>query len=72
MCVEKLDPKTVSLYLGHTATNMTLTRYTHPEQLDKGVFYNGSFSEDEKLIRLKEQYQMILKKISGFVEKITH
>lgn len=72
MCVEKLDPKTVSLYLGHTTTNMTLTRYTHPEQLDKGLFYNGSLSEEDKLTRLKEQYQAVLDRISDFIGGFTH
>lgn len=72
MCVEKLDPKTVSLYLGHTTTNMTLTRYTHPEQLDKGLFYNGSLSEEDKLVRLREQYQAVLDKISDFIGGFTH
>lgn len=72
MCVEKLDPKTVSLYLGHTTTNMTLTRYTHPEQLDKGLFYNGSLSEEDKLTRLKEQYQAVLYRISDFLGGFTH
>lgn len=71
MCVEKLDPKTVSLYLGHTTTNMTLTRYTHPEQLDKGLFYNGSLSETDKLARLREQYQAVLDKISDFISSFT-
>lgn len=72
MCVEKLDPKTVSLYLGHTTTNMTLTRYTHPEQLDKGLFYNGSLSEDDKLARLREQYRAVLDTISDFLGGFTH
>lgn len=71
-CVEKLDPKTVSLYLGHTTTNMTLTRYTHPEQLDKGLFYNGSLSEADKLTLLKEQYQAVLDRISDFIGSFTH
>lgn len=71
MCVEKLDAKTVSLYMGHTTTGMTLTRYTHPEQLDKGLFYNGSLSEEEKLMRLREQYQNILNIISGFINRFT-
>ncbi len=71
MCVEKLDPKTVSLYMGHTTTSMTLTRYTHPEQLDKGLFYNGALTEEEKLQRLKEQYQVILDKISSYLSDFT-
>lgn len=70
-CVEKLDPKTVSLYMGHTTTSMTLNRYTHPEQLDKALFYNGALTEAEKLQRLREQYQDILDKISGFISSFT-
>lgn len=72
MCVEKLDAKTVSLYLGHTTTNMTLTRYTHPEQLDMGIFYNGSLSENEKLALMRTKYQAVLDKISDFITRFTH
>lgn len=70
MCIERLDPKTVSLYMGHTTTQMTLSRYTHPEQLDKGVFYNGSLSEEVKLARLKEQYAAVLERISSFIKNL--
>jgi len=72
LCVEKLDAKTVSLYLGHTTTNMTLTRYTHPEQLDKGIFYNGSLSEEEKLTLMRQNYQAVLEKIKDFIGTYTH
>ena len=44
ICVQKLDPKTVSLYMGHSTIGMTLSTYTHPEQLDKSLFYDGSTS----------------------------
>ncbi len=71
ICVEKLDAKTVSLYMGHTTTTMTLTRYTHPEQLDKGLFFNGSLSEDEKLASLRIQYDGIKQKISNFLSEHT-
>lgn len=70
-CVEKLDPKTVSLYMGHTTTSMTLNRYTHPEQLDKALFYNGALSEEEKRERLRQQYQGILDKITTFLCSFT-
>ncbi len=72
MCVEKLDAKTVSLYLGHTTTNMTLTRYTHPEQLDMGIFFNGSLSENEKLNLMITKYQSVLDKIEDFITRFTH
>lgn len=71
MCVEKLDPKTVSLYMGHSTVQMTLTRYTHPEQLDKALFYNGALTEEEKLQCLREQYQKELDKISNFLNDFT-
>lgn len=36
VCVEKIDIKTVSLWLGHSTIDTTLSIYTHPEQLDRG------------------------------------
>ena len=71
ICVQKLDPKTVSLYMGHSTIGMTLSTYTHPEQLDKSLFYDGSLSEEEKLSRLKEQYQYILEQISQYLSGFT-
>ncbi len=50
---------------------MTLTRYTHPEQLDKGIFYNGILREEEKLALMKKQYQVVLEKITDFISKNT-
>lgn len=67
ICVQKLDAKTVSLWMGHSTVGMTLQTYTHPEQLDKALFYNGSLSEEEKLTLLREQYRHILGKIEGFL-----
>lgn len=67
VCVQKLDPKTVSLYLGHSTVGMTLTTYTHPEQLDKALFYDGKLSEEEKLAQLKAEYQAILTLIDGYL-----
>lgn len=71
ICVQKLDAKTVSLYMGHSTVDMTLTRYTHPEQLDKATFYNGALTEEEKLAILREQYAAVLSKISGFLDCYT-
>ncbi len=51
---------------------MTLTRYTHPEQLDKGIFYNGSLSEEEKLTLMRQNYQAVLEKIKDFIGTYTH
>ena len=67
ICVQKLDPKTVSLYMGHSTVEMTLTTYTHPEQLDKALFYDGSRTEEEKLTLMRSQYRHILEKIENFL-----
>ena len=57
--------------MGHSTIGMTLSTYTHPEQLDKSLFYDGSLSEEEKLSRLKEQYQYILEQISQYLSGFT-
>lgn len=67
ICVQKLDAKTVSLWMGHSTVGMTLQTYTHPEQLDKALFYNGNLREEEKLESLKQQYRHILDKIEKFL-----
>lgn len=71
ICVQKLDAKTVSLWMGHTTVGMTLTTYTHPEQLDKALFYNGSLSETEKLEHMKAQYDKVLDRISECLDCCT-
>ena len=71
ICVQKLDVKTVSLWMGHTTVDMTLNTYTHPEQLDKGVFFNGSLTEEEKLSVLRNEYKEILSLISTFLDSCT-
>lgn len=71
ICVQKLDAKTVSLWMGHTTVGMTLTTYTHPEQLDKALFYNGSLSETEKLEHMKAQYDKVLDKINKCLDCCT-
>lgn len=60
ICVEKLDVKTVSLWMGHSNVQTTLDRYTHPEQLDKGTFLNGGLSETEKVAIYKQKYDEIM------------
>lgn len=70
ICVQKLDIKTVSLYMGHTDISMTLSTYTHPEQLNRALFYDGSKSEDEKLSILQQDYREILEIISDFLDSI--
>ena len=60
ICVEKIDVKTVSLWMGHSTVDTTLNRYTHPEQLDKGTFLNGGLSEEEKVTIYKQKYDEIM------------
>ena len=67
ICVEKIDVKTVSLWMGHSVVQTTLDRYTHPEQLDKGTFLNGSLSDTEKVAIYKQKYDVIMQAIDGFL-----
>ena len=71
VCVKKYDPKTVSMFMGHTDISMTLKTYTHPEQLDRGIFYDGSKSDNEKLELMRAKYQGILDKIEAFLDEHT-
>ena len=66
ICVNKIDIKTVSLWMGHSTIDTTLRIYTHPEQLDKGTFLNGSLSETEKNTIYKQKYDEILAVINSF------
>ena len=70
VCVKKLDAKTVALYMGHADATMTLNIYTHPEQLDKELFFNGAISEDEKLEIMRQQYNEVIKIIYNFLHSI--
>lgn len=67
ICVEKVNIKTVSLWLGHSNISTTLQTYTHPEQLDKGTFLRGDLTEEEKLAIYKEKYRKILQLIDDFL-----
>lgn len=71
ICVKKLDAKTVSLYMGHSDITTTLKTYTHPEQLDKKLFYDGSKTENEKIELMRRNYQRILDKIEEFLNNCT-
>lgn len=71
VCVKKLDPKTVSIYMGHSDIAITLKTYTHPEQLDKKLFYDGSKSESEKIELMRQKYQKVLDKIEVFLNEHT-
>lgn len=66
ICVNKIDVKTVSLLMGHSAVDTTLNRYTHPEQLDKGTFLNGALTDSEKLAIYRQKYDEIMTIIGGF------
>lgn len=68
ICVEKIDVKTVSLWLGHSNIETTLRIYTHPEQLDRATFIRGDLTDPEKLDKLREQYAEILRQVEGLME----
>ncbi|MBQ8657929.1 MAG: hypothetical protein IJ506_02240 [Clostridia bacterium] len=53
ICVNKIEAKTVSLYMGHSDVQTTLRIYTHLEQLNRAVFLNGKMAENKKLQLLK-------------------
>lgn len=68
ICVNKMDAKTVSLYMGHSDVQTTLRIYTHPEQLNRAVFLNGKLTESEKLEHLKREYAEVLEMIKNFIK----
>ncbi|MBD5131356.1 MAG: site-specific integrase [Clostridiales bacterium] len=70
ICVKKLDAKTVALYMGHADATMTLNIYTHPEQLDKELFFNGALTEEEKLAIMRQRYSGITDMIAEFLNSI--
>lgn len=67
ICVEKVDIKTVSLWMGHSTINTTVNIYTHPEQLGKGTFLRGDLSSDEKTAVYRKKYGGILLLIGKFL-----
>ena len=67
ICVNKLDAKTVSLYMGHSNVQTTLKIYTHPEQLNREIFLDGNLTEDEKNEHLRQEYAEILGLIEAFL-----
>ena len=66
--VEKVDIKTVSLWMGHSTIQTTVGIYDHPEQLDIGIFLRGDMSNDEKTAVYRERYGGILMLIERFIE----
>ena len=68
ICVEKVDVKTVSLWLGHSTIDTTVNIYTHPEQLDSGTFLRGDIGNDEKTTVYKNKYNGILLLIERFLD----
>ena len=66
--VEKVDIKTVSLWMGHSTIDTTVNTYDHPEQLDVGIFLRGDMSNDEKTAVYREKYGGILMLIERFID----
>ena len=52
--------------MGHSNVQTTLKTYTHPEQLNREIFLDGSLTEDEKNEHLRQEYAEIL----GLIETI--
>lgn len=71
ICVNKIDVKTVSLWLGHSTIDTTLRIYTHPEQLDRATFLSGTLQDNEKTAILLEQYQRIINLIEDYLSSYT-
>lgn len=67
ICAEALDVKTVSMYLGHSDIAITLKTYTHPEQLDRSLFFRGDISSDEKRQILKAENAEVLDMIDLYL-----
>lgn len=67
ICCNKIDVKTVSLWMGHSNIETTLKYYTHPEQLDKATFLRGDLSEDEKTVIYKGKCAEVLQLIDDFL-----
>lgn len=70
ICVNTVDEKTVSLWMGHSDIKTTLKHYTHPEQLDRGTFLRGDLSENEKKAAYKAAYTRILAAIEAFLDSL--
>ena len=71
VCVNKVDIKTVSLWMGHSTINTTLRIYTHPEQLDKGTFLNCALSDEGKLAIYRHKYDEITTDIVQYIDGCT-
>lgn len=68
VCAQKIDIKTVSIWMGHSTTETTINIYTHPEQLDRSTFIRGDISNDEKTAVYREKYNSILMLIERFIK----
>ena len=72
VCVNEIELKTVSLWMGHSDVNTTLRYYTHPEQLDRATFLRGDLTQKEKTAAYKQQYARVLEIIEKFLnEEVT-
>ena len=54
--------------MGHSSPITTLNIYTHPEQLDEELFFDGSLSDSKKLEKLQADYNNILQIISDYLD----
>ena len=68
VCIHRIPINTVSLWLGHADTSITMDTYTHPEDLAPDIYYSGKYSEDEKLAILQDRYNAIISLVEGFLQ----
>lgn len=54
--------------MGHSSPITTLNIYTHPEQLDEELFFDGSLSDSEKVAKLQAEYNNILQIIADYLD----
>lgn len=71
ICCDKLDIKTVSMLMGHSTIDTTLRIYTHPEALDRALFYRGDLSAAEKTAILQGKKAEIMGEIAAFLDSRT-
>ena len=67
ICIHRIPINTVSLWLGHADTSITMDIYTHPEDLAPDIYYSGQYSEDEKLAILQDRYNKIISLVESFL-----
>jgi integrase len=71
ICVEKVELKTVCLWMGHSNIETTLKTYTHPEQLDRATFLRGNLTDKQKIEIYKKKYEEVLHLIDTFISAHT-